>query len=131
MRKTLKWVPGVLAAVFVVFQVLRVYPPGPKTNPPADEARTIEAHPASWFLINHVNHGRQHLNLSDWTQLHRHGAKAGAEEQLAAICREVQDEKMPPKSYLLIHRSARLSREDAETICGWTRAEEQRLVAAR
>jgi hypothetical protein len=78
--------------------------------------------PVSWFVIDHVDSGRRHLNFSAW--LPRDTAKSPAEytrERFEAICKQVQSHEMPLTSYLLVHRAARLSQDDIETICQWTR----------
>jgi len=80
--------------------------------------------PASWFLIDHVNEGRQHLNFSDWGKLD----KRRADKKLEEMCEEVQDKFMPIDSYTWIHRSAKLSDADIKAICDWTAAERKRLA---
>lgn len=145
--KKLKWAGVTLGLLFLGAQFVRPE----KTNPPAEEARALEAlaeipppaataiwracidchthrtrcpwysnvAPVSWFVIDHVNHGRSHLNFSDWAQYdHRRAA-----ELLEKTCREVTDGGMPLPSYLLMHRNARLSRDEVKAICEWTEAE--------
>ena len=81
--------------------------------------------PVSWFVIDHVNHGRTHLNFSEWGKLD----KRGADKKLEEMCEEVSDKLMPIDSYTWIHRSAKLSAEDIKTLCEWTEAEQARLEA--
>ena len=81
--------------------------------------------PVSWFVIDHVNHGRRHLNFSEWTSYDR----AEAEEHLKAICAFSKGGLMPLDSYTLIHRGARLSNADMKTLCDWTGAEQRRLAS--
>lgn len=83
--------------------------------------------PASWFVIDHVNHGRTHLNFSEWA---RYDA-AEAAEMLDQICIEAKKGAMPLDSYTLIHRDAKLSPPDVKTLCDWTSSERQRIAAAR
>ncbi len=80
--------------------------------------------PVSWFVIDHVNHGRSHLNLSEWGLLDNRKASKKLEE----ICEEVQDGEMPLESYTYIHWSAKLSPEDVKTLCEWTAAERSRIA---
>lgn len=54
--------------------------------------------PVSWFVIDHVDHGRSHLNFSDWGRFD----PREAEEMLGMICKEVQSGAMP----LLLHSTA-------------------------
>ena len=81
--------------------------------------------PASWLVVDHVNHGRKHLNFSDWARLDREEA-AG---MLKSICKEAQGGSMPMPSYTLVHRDARLSGDDVKTLCDWARAESERLAS--
>ncbi len=81
--------------------------------------------PASWFLIDHVNEGRRHLNLSEWGKLD----KRRADKRLEEMCEQVSDKLMPIDSYTWIHWSAKLSADDIKTLCDWTEVERKRLAA--
>ena len=73
--------------------------------------------PVSWWVIDHVNHGRSHFNYSEW-------AKYPADEKaklLKDACELTQKGEMPLPSYLWMHGHARLSSSDTATICAWTR----------
>jgi hypothetical protein len=80
--------------------------------------------PMSWGVIGHVNEGREHLNLSNWT----HTAEEGA-DLLDSMCREARRGKMPLPSYTWIHRSARLSDADKKQLCRWTSDAADALMA--
>ena len=81
--------------------------------------------PASWFVIDHVNHGRRHLNFSRWGAYdHRR-----AEDLLKDICRTAKSGFMPLDSYTLVHRSAQLTPADVQTLCAWAGEEQLRLAA--
>ena len=80
--------------------------------------------PISWKLASDVNEGRDHMNLSDWTQYD----KSEQESLMRRICREVKDDSMPLHSYLWMHGNAKLSPEDVKTLCDWASAESQRLT---
>lgn len=75
-----------------------------------------EVVPVSWFVANHVNHARSHLNVSQWS---RYKAEDAA-ELLEEMCEEAREGKMPLPSYLWIHRGARLSAQDMEALCAWS-----------
>jgi hypothetical protein len=81
--------------------------------------------PASWLVVDHVNHGRSHLNFSDWARYDRE--EAGG--ILKSICKEAQGGTMPMPSYTLLHRDAQLSGEDVKALCDWARAESERLAS--
>src|SRR5882724_11971418 len=42
--------------------------------------------PVSWFVVDHVDHGRKHLNFSEWTKQSAHSPNASAKNQLQGIC---------------------------------------------
>lgn len=150
-QKILKWTAIVMAIIFLGLQFIRPA----RTNPPVDEARTIQRHtqitpavasildrscndchsnqtrwpwysniaPVSWFVVKHVNEGREELNFSDWAQY-------DTEQQvgiLKEMCKEVKAGEMPMKSYLLLHGEARLTDEDIKTLCDWSARESERL----
>lgn len=81
--------------------------------------------PVSWFLIDHVNHGRSHMNISEWGSLDNRQAGKKLEE----MCEEVEDGAMPLASYTRIHWGAKLSPEDIKTLCEWTAAERARIAS--
>ena len=80
--------------------------------------------PLSWWIVEDVNDGRQHLNLSEWGRYD----KRRAGNKLDDICDEVKSGAMPISSYALIHRSAKLSPEDVKTLCDWSAAERTRIA---
>ncbi|CAN5503534.1 MAG: heme-binding domain-containing protein [Pyrinomonadaceae bacterium] len=81
--------------------------------------------PVSWFVIDHVNHGRSHMNFSEWGSLDNRQAGKKLEE----ICEEVEDGAMPLKSYTRLHWGANLSPEDTKTLCEWTATERARIAS--
>lgn len=67
--------------------------------------------PLSWMMARHVLKGRAKLNFSDWS--------SPSPDQLEEIYDAVAKNKMPIASYLLIHRSARLSQADRDILLAW------------
>jgi hypothetical protein len=66
--------------------------------------------PASWWVADHVREAREHLNFSEWDR-----PQDDAEEAPD----EVAEGEMPLRSYLLVHRAARLTAaERAELVSG-------------
>lgn len=82
--------------------------------------------PASWFVVDHVNEGRRHLNFSEWGEYERRDAR----EYLEGICLTARSGAMPLDSYTLVHRGARLAPGDVRALCDWTDEERRRLSAA-
>jgi hypothetical protein len=78
--------------------------------------------PVSWLVIDDVNGGRRQLNLSEWLRRDTKNPAEYTRERFQAICKQVQTHNMPLASYLLVHRAAKLSQGDIETICQWTKA---------
>jgi hypothetical protein len=75
--------------------------------------------PVSWFLVDHVNGARRHVNFSEW-DLRMKGRGGPRYEKL---CEEVQSGAMPLTSYLLLHHDARLSKNDVDSLCAWTESQ--------
>ncbi|MGI8918962.1 MAG: heme-binding domain-containing protein [Pyrinomonadaceae bacterium] len=151
-RKVLKWFAVVIAVVFVGMQFVRPGRTNPSVDqtqtisaqlqltPPVAAILDRSCHdchsnstrwpwysnvvPASWFLVDHVNAGREHLNFSEWGKLD----KRNADKKLEEMCEEVSDKLMPIDSYTWIHRSAKLSDAEIEILCDWTEAERKRLA---
>jgi len=71
--------------------------------------------PASWMLANHINNGKTKLNFSEWEDYSKR-EKIGF---LKEIKDEVESGNMPLKSYLLIHRDAKLNSEIITALLTW------------
>jgi hypothetical protein len=66
--------------------------------------------PFSWIVARDVHQGRKHLNFSEWGTY----SPEKREEKLGAICDQVVNGDMPDGKYLLIHRTAQLTRKSAK-----------------
>lgn len=82
--------------------------------------------PLSWYLNHHIEEGKSHLNFSSWGMLDK-AQKIGV---LDEICEECTNGSMPLKSYLLIHRDARLGPDQIKSICEWTEMEAMRILSS-
>ena len=71
--------------------------------------------PASWMLADHINEGKTKLNFSEWED-YSNREKIGI---LKDIKDEIESGNMPLKSYLLIHRDAKLTSENITAIITW------------
>ncbi|MCP3980572.1 MAG: heme-binding domain-containing protein [bacterium] len=140
LKKILKWT---VIGLFVLFVVAQFFPAA-RTNPeivrdidaPEDVKSILrracyDCHshetawpwysrvaPISWWVVDHVEHGRGDLNFSDWPLLDFEEQ----EHMLEEIEHEVADREMPLTSYTLIHRSARLSDDDRQKLVEWAEA---------
>ena len=83
--------------------------------------------PSSWFLANHIEDGRKHLNFSIWNTYETRRK----DKKLEEICEQIESKEMPLPSYLWIHWDAKLSEEEVKTLCDWSKQERQKLSAAQ
>ena len=74
-----------------------------------------EIAPASWFLAQHVNEGKEHLNFSEWTTYN----KDQQSHVLKDIKEVLNEHEMPLKSYLWIHKDAKLSENQYQIMYDW------------
>ncbi|MGZ8710060.1 MAG: heme-binding domain-containing protein [Thermoanaerobaculia bacterium] len=72
--------------------------------------------PTSWLVANHVHHGREHFNYSQWTSID----EDEQDSLLGGMCSLTERERMPLPSYLLLHRGSKLSPADVKTLCAWS-----------
>jgi len=80
--------------------------------------------PVSWFVTDHVDHGRKNLNFSEWSRYDHEQA----DWLLGAMCMTAERGQMPLPSYTRLHHSAKLSPLDVQTLCAWSRVERGRLA---
>jgi len=80
--------------------------------------------PVSWMLEKHINKGKKKLNLSNFGDLEK-SQKIGA---LADLCDVMESGSMPLKSYLVIHRDARLKDSEITAFCNWSELEALRIM---
>ncbi len=76
-----------------------------------------EIAPVSWYLAQHINEGKEHLNFSEWT--------AYNSNQKSHIIKDLEEEleehKMPLNSYLWIHKDAKMSTEQYKILLDWVK----------
>jgi hypothetical protein len=141
MQRNLMILLGVLIVLAIAIQLVPVN----RTNPPvvADfdgpaEVRTVlrqscyDCHshevrwpwysrvaPASWLVAHDVEEAREHLNFSAWGAYDANKRAKLIEE----AWEEVEEGEMPLRTYLLVHRDARLSDQDRAILQRWAAAE--------
>ena len=81
--------------------------------------------PVSWLIQSDVTSGREHLNLSKWSEY----SLVRRDRCLSEIANQVRDGEMPLPLYTLMHHGAKLSEADGNAIFQWTQAERLRLIA--
>ena len=79
--------------------------------------------PAAWILSNHIKHGKKDLNFSEFGSY----SKRRQQSKLKAIADQVRDGEMPLYSYTMIHRNARLTKEEKLEIINWAQNEKDSL----
>jgi hypothetical protein len=79
--------------------------------------------PVSWLVNGDVEHAREHLNFSEWDQYDEKRIRKIKEE----IIEEVDNENMPLKIYLVMHRDANLSDADFQAIKSWAENDAEKI----
>ena len=74
-----------------------------------------EVQPVGWWLNQHVNAGRRHLNFSEFGA---YPARRAA-KKMAQVADEVEQHTMPLKSYTWIHAAARLTPAESKLVVAW------------
>ena len=140
LRTLARWGALALMAVFLLLQLKQPE----RTNPPVEseihappkiaailERACYNCHshrtdwpwyayvaPVSWWVVDHVNHGRGDLNFSQWPVLDFEEL----EHNFRDIDEQIAKGEMPLKSYLILHPEARLSEEDKTTLRRWAQS---------
>lgn len=82
--------------------------------------------PISWWLVDHVELGREELNLSEWP----HDDPRRAARYLSRMSEMVLDGEMPLPSYAKGHPEARLTEVQRQAFADWADGEADRLRAS-
>jgi hypothetical protein len=83
-----------------------------------------EVMPVGWIVNNHIVHGKDELNLDEFTtykpkkQWHK----------LEEVAEQVEHDAMPISSYTRMHKSARLSKEEKELLIKWAQDTRTQLM---
>ena len=77
-----------------------------------------EVAPVSWFLAQHVNEGKEHLNLSEWTVYNKDQQK----HVLKDFEEVLKSHEMPLNSYLWIHKDAVMTDAQYEVLLNWVKS---------
>jgi hypothetical protein len=74
--------------------------------------------PVSWILKSQIKNGLEHLNFSEYGNYSREESNLA----LAEMKKKISEKEMPPKSYLIVHKEARLSSEKRGVLIKWMSA---------
>jgi hypothetical protein len=71
-----------------------------------------EIAPVSWWIADHIEEGREHLNFSEWGQY----SAAKKEHKAEESWEEIEEKEMPLESYVVAHSEADLTAEEREIL---------------
>ena len=138
--KIARWAGLAVAIVLALIQLI----PADRTNPPVridvdapDEVKGIlrracyDCHshetrwpwysrvaPVSWWIADHVEHGRGDLNFSAWPALDFYAQELAFKD----IEEQITKGEMPLRNYTILHPEARLTDDERETLLRWARS---------
>ena len=78
--------------------------------------------PVSWWTNEHMEHGREELNFSNWGEY----SKRRKDHKLEEMVEEVEGGAMPLPSYTWIH--GKLNNEEKELLKNWVNTERAKLA---
>lgn len=71
--------------------------------------------PGGWWLASHIKKGKAELNFNEFGNY----SKRRRQSKLKSIASSIEDGTMPLPSYTLIHKNAKLSKEDKVLLLNW------------
>jgi len=71
--------------------------------------------PVSWWIKDHIDHGKGHLNFSEWGDY----SVKKQDHKLEELIEEVEEGEMPLDSYTWVHGDARLSDAQKKSLMDW------------
>lgn len=71
--------------------------------------------PARLFVERHIRHGKEEINFNEWADY----TKRQQSSRLERMVSQVKKGEMPLKSYTLLHGSAKLDKEEKQTLIDW------------
>lgn len=78
--------------------------------------------PVSFWIANHIEHGKGHLNVSRWDSYDR----KKKDHKLEEVVEMMESKEMPLREYTWTHSEARLTIEQRQAVIEW--AEKTRLL---
>jgi hypothetical protein len=74
--------------------------------------------PIAWFLSDHVAEGKRELNFDEFAAYSLKRKKKKLEETVEMV----KEDKMPLRSYLWIHKDAKLTAAEKATLTNWAQS---------
>ncbi len=71
--------------------------------------------PGGWWLASHIKKGKADLNFSEFGDYSNRKQKS----KLFSISKSIEDGTMPYSSYTLIHKNAKLTKDEKAIIINW------------
>ena len=106
-----------------------------ETNPPQEVAGILESScydchtnqtnypwynqvaPVSWWLADHIEEGKEHLNFSAWESY----SPKKKDHKLEEVVETVESAEMPLNEYTWTHSEANLSEEQRKAVMDWAK----------
>ena len=73
--------------------------------------------PVDWWLTNHINEGKKHLNFDDYTSRNLRSQY----NKMKQTINELKENTMPLNSYTWIHKDAILTDAEKNKLMGWAK----------
>ncbi|WP_350285488.1 heme-binding domain-containing protein [uncultured Croceitalea sp.] len=73
--------------------------------------------PVSYWIDEHIEHGKEELNFSDWANY----SDKKKDHKLEELVEEVEEGEMPLKEYTWIHSEAHFTNEQKELLINWAK----------
>jgi len=71
--------------------------------------------PVSWMLSKHVKSGKEHVNFSEWMGYNKHQKEFIKSKLLQCM----EQQTMPTKGYVMLHKEAALSKKQQQVLVKW------------
>ncbi|WP_286748118.1 heme-binding domain-containing protein [Roseivirga sp. UBA1976] len=79
--------------------------------------------PFSWSIAEHIEHGREELNFSEWATY----SARRRDHKLEEMVEEVEEGHMPLPGYLWLHSDAKITEERLEMLKTWVEQERAKI----
>jgi len=77
-----------------------------------------EVAPVSWWIAHHVDEAKEELNFSEWGSF----SNKRKSKKIKEMIEELEERKMPLKTYLPMHAEAKLTDEQITVLTTWIKS---------